>query len=233
MLLDGGTRLTVSHVTGVPIAEYVVRAVLEHYQQPAMWAGARRDFAWAPHDFREVFGTTWLIVGVGHIGSEVAARAKAFGATVVGVRRFPDGSEPVDECVAPDQLREVVGRADVVVLAAPGGPETRHLFSADLLSAMRPRSVLVNVGRGSLVDEHALRRALDTGVPEVAILDVTDEEPPSENHWLWTHPRVVLTPHTSAGGSGRYERAATVFIDNLVRWDKGEALTHEVTAAET
>ena len=161
MLLDGGTRLTASHVTGVPIAEYVLRAVLEHYQQPALWAGARRDSEWAPHDFREVFGTTWLIVGVGHIGSEVATRAKAFGATVVGVRRSPDGSEPVDECVPPDRLREAVGRADVVVLAAPGGPETRHLFGADLLPAMRPRSVLVNVGRGSLVDEHALRRALD------------------------------------------------------------------------
>ena len=81
MLLDGGTRLTASHVTGVPIAEYVVRAVLEHYQQPALWTGARHDGEWTPHDFREVFGTTWLIVGVGHIGSEVAARAKAFGAT--------------------------------------------------------------------------------------------------------------------------------------------------------
>ena len=93
--------------------------------------------------------------------------------------------------------------------------------------------MLVNVGRGSLVDEGALRVALDRGVPEVAILDVTDEEPPPERSWLWDHPRVVLTPHSSAGGTGRYERAAQTFIENLMRWEKGEPLAYEVTAGDS
>jgi phosphoglycerate dehydrogenase-like enzyme len=233
MLLDGGTRLTTSHVTGIPIAEYIVRAVLDHFQQVDEWTEQRRAGRWQPHDFREVHGTTWLIIGLGHIGTEVAIRAKAFGATVLGVRRTPDGREPVDECARPHQLDALLPRADVVVLTAPGGSETQHLIDGSRLARFKPSSVLVNVGRGSLVDEGALRVALDRGAPEVAILDVSDEEPPPTHSWLWDHPRVVLTPHSSAGGTGRYDRATQAFVDNLLRWQKGEPLVYEVTAGES
>jgi phosphoglycerate dehydrogenase-like enzyme len=233
MLLDGGTRLTTSHVTGIPIAEYIVRAVLDHYQQVDAWNDAREAKRWQPHDFREVHGTTWLIVGLGHIGTEVALRATAFGTHVIGVRRSPDGTEPVDECRRPDELDGLLPRADVVVLTAPGGATTRHLIGSARLARFRPGSILVNVGRGSLVDEAALRRALDRGTPEMAILDVTEDEPVPEGSWLWDHPRVELTPHSSAGGTGRYERATQAFIENLVRWEKGEALVYEVTAGES
>lgn len=231
MILDQGVRLTTSHVTGIPISEYIVRAVLDHYQQPAVWAAERADRHWTGHDFREVHGTTWVVVGLGAIGRAVATRAKAFGATVIGVRRTPDGTEPVDECVRADRLEAVLPRADVVVLSAPGGPETHHLMSRTTLGIMKSHSVLVNVGRGSLVDEDALHDALERGVPEVAILDVTETEPPAPDSWLWTHPRVVLTPHSSAGGTGRYARAAEVFCENLSRWQRGEALYHEVRPA--
>lgn len=233
LILDAGVRLTTSHVTGPPIAEYALRAVLDHYQQPSAWAAERAAGRWTAHDFREVAGTTWLVVGLGAIGTAVAARAKAFGATVIGVRRRPDGREPVDECVRPDRLDAVLPRADVVVLCAPGGPETRHLMQRTTFGLMRSGSVLVNVGRGSLVDEDALREALDRGIPEVAILDVTDTEPPPPDSWLWSHPRVVLTPHSSAGGTGRYARAADVFCDNVTRWLRNEPLDHEVMAGET
>jgi phosphoglycerate dehydrogenase-like enzyme len=233
MLLDGGTRLTTSHVTGIPIAEYIVRAVLDHFQHVEEWTEQRRARRWQPHDFREVHGTTWLIIGLGHIGSEVAIRAKAFGATVLGVRRAPTGGEPVDECGPPDALDAMLPRADVVVLAAPGGPDTWHLIDGSRLARFKPASVLVNVGRGSLVDEGALRVALDRDVPELAILDVTDEEPPPEHSWLWDHPRVVLTPHSSAGGTGRYERATQAFVENLMRWQNGEPLAYEVTAGDS
>jgi phosphoglycerate dehydrogenase-like enzyme len=233
MLLDGGTRLTSSRVNSIPIAEYVVRAVLDHLQQPERWQAARGERRWEPHDFREVHGTSWLIVGLGSIGANVAVRAKAFGARVVGIRRSPTGDEPVDECATPDRLASIVPQADVVVLSLPGGQATRHLFDASMFSAMRKGSVLVNVGRGSLIDEDALHVALDRGVPEVAILDVIAEEPPPPRSWLWTHERVVLTPHSSAGGTGRYERAAQAFVDNLERWQRGEALRYEVTAADS
>ena len=230
MIMDEGVRLTTSHVTGTPIAEYVLRSVLDHYQRPASWGAERADRRWVGHDFREVHGTTWLVVGLGAIGSAVAVRAKAFGATVLGVRRTPDGSEPVDECVRPDRIEALLPRADVVVLCTPGGEATRHLMNDVTLRLMRSGSVLVNVGRGSLIDEEALLAALDRGIPEVAVLDVTDTEPPPPESWLWTHPHVVLTPHTSAGGTGRYGRATEVFCDNLRRWQLGEPLRHEVAA---
>jgi phosphoglycerate dehydrogenase-like enzyme len=230
MILREGVRLTTSHVTGVPIAEYIMRAVLDHYQQPAVWAAERADRRWVAHDFPEVYGTTWLVIGLGAIGTAVAERARAFGATVIGVRRTPTGSEPVDECIRPDRLEEALPRAHVVVLCAPGGTDTRHLMYRATFGVMRPGSVLVNVGRGSLIDEAALRDALERGIPEVAILDVADAEPPPPDSWLWSHPRVVLTPHSSAGGTGRYARAADVFCENLTRWSNGEALHHEVTA---
>ncbi|HSS09264.1 MAG TPA: D-2-hydroxyacid dehydrogenase [Acidimicrobiales bacterium] len=231
-LLAQGIRLTTSHVNRIPIAEYVISAVLCHYQRPGEWQAARADKAWRPHEFREVYGTTWLIVGLGAIGGEVAIRARAFGALVLGVRRHPIGDEPVDQMLQPGQVEDVLPDCDVVVLAAPGSKETRHLVNASFLGRMREGSVLVNVGRGSLVDEVALVAALDNGVPEAAILDVFETEPLPAASPLCTHPRVVVTPHSSAGGLGRHGRGADLFLENLTRYRSGLALLNEVTAAD-
>lgn len=221
-----GVVLTTSHVTGGPIAEYVLRAVLDHFQRAGEWRASVAGRRWEPHEFREVAGTTWLVVGLGAIGSAVASRARAFGATVVGVRRSPIGDEPVDELVAPDDLTTAVGRADVVVLAVPASAGTVGMVDEPFLGRMRQGSVLVNVGRGSLVDEAALLRALDAGVPEAALLDVTATEPLPEDSPLWSHPRVTLTPHSSALGSGRHARAVEVFLANLERYLRGHPLEH-------
>lgn len=222
-----GCRLTTSHVTAIPIAEYVVGAVLRHFQQPERWARAAARREWAHHDFREVHGTRWLIVGYGAIGSAVAERVQAFGARVTAVRRSPTGQEPVHAVVRPDQLADHVGSADVVVLAAPAGPDTTNLVDGRFLAAMAEGSVLVNVARGALVDEAALLAALDRARPELAVLDVAAEEPPPPDSELWDHPRIVLTPHSSGGGLGRYRRAAELFAANLARYAAGEPLVDE------
>ena len=232
-LVRKGIRLTTSHVTDIPISEYVLRSVLDHYQQPAAWQASSAARAWNRHDFREVHGTTWLIIGLGSIGGATAVRARAFGATVVGVRRTPTGDEPVDRMVTPDRVLDVVGEADVVVLAAPSSAETRHLVDATFLAAMKPRSLLVNIARGALVDEAALVEALDRGTTlEAAVLDVTATEPLPPDSPLWDLPAITITPHDAAGGTGRFERAADLFLENLRRYEAGEPLRHEVTAAE-
>jgi phosphoglycerate dehydrogenase-like enzyme len=127
-----------------------------------------------------------------------------------------------------DELLEELARCDVVVLAAPATPETVGLVDERFLAAMASGSVLVNIARGALVDEAALLAALDRGRPEAAILDVFATEPLPADSPFWDHPRVVLTPHSSAGGLARHARAADLFVENLERYRTGRPLLHEV-----
>jgi phosphoglycerate dehydrogenase-like enzyme len=232
-LAGRGVRISNAHANSIPIAEFVMRSVLDHFQQADLWRGAQSEERWSKHDYLEVFGSTWLILGLGGIGSAVAERARAFGATTIGCRRHPSVSDPTDRTVTPDQLPLVIGLADVVVLALPAKPDTAGLVDAPFLAGMKSGSILVNVGRGSLVDEAALLAALDRGVPERAILDVFATEPLPARHPLWRHPAVVVTPHNAAGGVGRYERQAELFAENLDRYLSGEALLNDITALIT
>jgi phosphoglycerate dehydrogenase-like enzyme len=228
-VLERGVRLTNAHVTDIPISEFVLRSVLDHFQHAERWRDAQRRKAWDRHQFREVAGTTWLVIGLGAIGQAVATRARAFGARVVGCRRNPTGHEPVDAIVAPADLLGALSAADVVVLSLPSTAETPPLVDAAFLDAMADGSVLVNIARGSLVDEQALLTALERGRPDAAILDVMQTEPLPETSPLWTHPHVILTPHNSAGGFNRYHRYDDLLVDNLGRYARGEALRNEIT----
>jgi phosphoglycerate dehydrogenase-like enzyme len=232
-LLDNGVTLTTSHVTGAPIAEYVLRAVLDWFQGAEAWREAIRQRRWVDHEFREVLGSTWLVIGMGSIGWEVSLRARAFGAHVIGSRRRPAGDEPVDELITPEEVAGALPRADVVVLALPAMPGTVGLVDEAFLGRMKPGSVLVNVARGSLVDEPALLAALDRGVPAAALLDVAATEPPPDDSRLWSHPSVVLTPHSSGLGLERRGRAAALFLENLRHYLAGEPLVHVVSPDET
>ena len=226
-----GVRVCNSHANSIPIAEYVLRAVLDRFQRADRWRENQEHRQWVLHDFREIYGSTWLVIGLGGIGTAVSLRARALGARVIGCRRNPTGDEPVDAVVSPSGLPGVIGSADVVVVAAPATPDTKGLVDAGFLAAMRPGSILVNVARGSLVDEDALLAALDRGVPELAVLDVFAVEPLPERHPLWTHRSVVVTAHNAALGVGRYERQTSLFLENLDRYIAGEPLRNDVTAA--
>ena len=231
-LMSRGVRICNAHLTAIPIAEYVLRSVLDVFQDAERWRAARAEGRWEHHNFREVWRSRWLIIGLGAIGAETARRARAFEAHVTGVRRHPTGDEPVDAMIAPAQVHDALPNADVVVLAAPATPETESLVDDDFLSAMKPRAVLVNVARGRLVDDEALLRALDDDRLGAAILDVFNAEPLDLGHRYWTHPKVVLTPHSSGGGTGRWERGAELFCDNLRRLVAGEPLVNEVTGMQ-
>jgi phosphoglycerate dehydrogenase-like enzyme len=231
-LVRRGVRLTSSHIAGPPIADYVLRAALDHLQDADAWRRAAADHRWEQHDFVEMASTRWLIIGLGSIGKEIATRATACGAVVIGVRRSPDGSEPVEAVVLPDQVLGELPSAHVVVLATPASAGTNGLVDERFLAAMRPDALLINIGRGALVDEDALIAALDGGRPAAAVLDVTGTEPLPADDPLWSHPKVTVTPHSSAQGDGRHARSASVFARNLVRYVAGDELHHEVTAAD-
>jgi glyoxylate/hydroxypyruvate reductase len=230
-LANRGVRVCNSHANSIPIAEYVMRSVLDGFQRSDRWREGQSSRLWRTHDFREVCGSTWLVIGLGGIGREVSIRARAFGGTVIGCRRNPSGHDPVDTVITPADLHRFVGSADVVVVAAPATAETSGLIDSAFLAMMKPESLLVNVARGSLVDETALVAALDRGVPALAFLDVFAAEPLPEDNPLWAHPSVVVTPHNAALGLGRYARQTDLFVANLDRYLEGRDLINEVTEA--
>lgn len=233
-LLQAGVRLTTGHGTAAPIAEYVLWAVLDQFLGGDEWRAAQARGHWVSDSpgHREVAGSSWLVVGLGSIGVEVARRARAFGAHVTGVRRHPTGDEPVDALVAPSELAAVLPAADVVVICAPSSAATHHLVDAAFLAAMRPTALLVNVARGDLVDEAALLAALDAGRPAAALLDVVAQEPLPAESPLWRHPRVRVTPHASGHTPLTNARYAPHVADNLRRYLAGQPLHRERVLAD-
>lgn len=223
-LIEKGAALTTSHGQAVGMAEYVLWGVLDHFQRGAERRAAQSHHAWNRLAFREITGSHWLVVGFGAIGRGVAQRARAFGARVTGIRRS-QAPHPDADAIAPlSDLPRLLPHADVVMLSIPLTAESRHLVDAGFLAAMKDGSVLVNVGRGGLVDEAALLVALDAGKPEHALLDVFETEPLPAESPFWDHPRVMLTPHASGITSGQGTRNDALFLENLGRFVRGEPL---------
>jgi len=232
-LVERGVRLATSHGQAVGIADYVLWGVLDHLQRGPERRAAQAAAEWSRGlRFREIAGGEWLVIGFGAIGQGVGVRARAFGARVVGVRRDQAPHPAADLIAAPADIPALLPRADVVVLSAPLTAETRHLVDAGFLAAMKPRSLLVNVGRGGLIDEAALLAALDKGVPEHAILDVFETEPLPKDSPFWRHPRVTATSHLSGATEGQASRNDDVFLENLARYLAGEPLISEIPPAD-
>jgi len=226
-LVQRGVRLATSHGQAVGMADYVLWGVLDHFQHGPGRRAAQSAGEWTRARSRELDGSRWLVIGFGAIGQGVGRRARAFGAQVTGVRRNPAPHPDADLIAGDADISRLLPEADVVVLSLPLTPETRHLVDAAFLGRMKPRSVLVNVGRGGLVDEAALLAALDQGVPEHAVLDVFETEPLPKESRFWGHPRVTLTPHASGISEGWAARNDTVFLDNLGRYLAGQPLLSE------
>ena len=183
---------------------------------------------------REVGECRVLIVGVRGIGAAVAQRFAALGAVCVGVRRRAALAPPphFTHVVGIDGLDAELARADVIVLAAPSTPETERLLDARRLGLLRPQAIVVNVGRGALLDEAALAVALAEGRLRGAVLDVADVEPLPEGSPLWGLPNVLLTPHVSATSPALFwPRMLDVFLDNWARWRRGAPLRNVVDPA--
>ncbi len=231
-LVDKGIRITLSKAPAPSIGEYVIGAVLDRFQRGPERRAAQADHFWRPLPFKEVSGSKWLLVGYGDIGREVAVRARALGAHVTGVRRSGGEDANVDALVTPAAIAPHLREADVVVLSVPLTRENDGAYGAEFFAAMGDGTLFVNVGRGQLIDEAALRVALDAGRPSHAVLDVTRVEPLPADAWHWDHPQVTLTAHLSALGSGLIARTDAILVENLERYMKGEPLRHELSAAD-
>lgn len=228
MVHEKGITITNSDAQAPAIAEYVMAQVMAHFQPTFERVEAQAAKQWMRLPFKEIWGTTWLVIGFGHIGSEVGKRARAFDANVIGVRHSGRPHEHADEMITQDKLGARLGEADVIVLACPLTEATRGMADAEFFAKMKKASTLVNIGRGDLVNEVALIEALKTGTPDMALLDVFQTEPLPEDSPLWVHPRVRATSHTSAFGSGTRARGDDLFIENLKKFLKSEPLKNEI-----
>ena len=234
-MLERGVRVTTSAgSTAVPIAHTAICGLLMLARNMPRWLAAQREHRWAPMrppDVpRDLTGQTVVVFGLGHIGTEVARLARALGMKVVGVRRSGSkGDDPVDELYPPERLPELLPRSDWLVITAPLTPQTRGLFSAELLRTLPPHARLVNVARGEIVEERALVDALRNGRLAGAYLDVFEQEPLPEDSPLWNMPNVIVTPHNSSVASGNDVRVYDIFLENLDRWQRGDPLVNEVS----
>jgi phosphoglycerate dehydrogenase-like enzyme len=226
--------ITVTNARGVfsrPIAEYVVMMLLAVARRLPQLLELQRERTWQPLRGSELSELTVGILGYGSIGSELATLLKPFGSRVLATRRRPErgaGDATNVELFGYERMDEVLRQADVVVLTAPLTEETAGMIGAEQLEEMRETAWLINIARGRLVDELALRRALESGSIGGAVLDVFNEEPLPEDSPLYGTPNLVITPHTSWSSDRVADRGLDLFVENLRRFLGGQPLENVV-----
>lgn len=210
--------------SAIPISEWTLAAMLNFEKQlPQRWA-KDASVQWNFAKLGGLYGRTVGLLGLGAVAEAIATRALAFGMQVRAIRRTPKPS-PIPEVEIAPNLDDLLASADHLVVAMAATSETRHIIGRDALAKVKPGVHLVNIARGALVDQDALREALDTGHVARASLDVADPEPLPAGHWLYQHPQVFLTPHLSWSMPGSLDWILATFEDNLRRYLEGETLT--------
>ncbi|MBW2242227.1 MAG: dihydrofolate reductase [Deltaproteobacteria bacterium] len=225
----GDAVLTCSRgASAVPIAEWALAMILAAEKQlPEAWVHEPPERWNTTRFLGGMAGRTLGLIGLGGIGQAVARRAQAFDMHVVGLRRHASTSPPPGVELASD-LSALMGSSDHLVIAAPATPETHHMIGREALAAAKPGLHLINIARGELIDQEALREALETERIALASLDVVEPEPLPAGHWLYSHPKVRLSPHISWSAPGALSGLLDAFVLNLDRFIRGEPLQGRV-----
>ncbi len=226
-------RITFTSSAGIhatQLAEWAMLGLLAFTKGVPRLLKDQRSGNWTHYPVRELHDQRLLVVGLGHVGREVARCARALGMVVIGVRRTPSEQDlcVVDSIYATDDLAQIVPRVDAVVLALPGTPKTEGLFTADLINALPAHAIVVNVGRGTTIDQDALIRALRRHQLSGAALDVCAIEPLPSDNPLWDLDNVLLSPHTAALSVHENDRLVDLFLDNLGRYTERRPLINVV-----
>lgn len=213
------------------LGEFVLAAVLYFAKDFRRMIRNQEAGRWEQFNVHEISGQTMGIVGYGDIGRACAWRAKAMGMKVLAVRRRPEqsaGDQNVEQVYGFDGLHEMIRQCDYVVAAAPLTPETKSLIGAAEFAAMKPSAIILNVGRGPVIDEPAMLAALQSGQIRGAGLDVFTVEPLPAGHPFYSMENVLLSPHCSDNTQDWLEQAMLFFYRNLDRFQKGEPLENVV-----
>lgn len=219
-------------LSAMPIAEWVMACLLSYEKRmpgsfitepPRLWNVPRPGFG-------ALYGSRLALLGLGGIGTAVAQRALPFGMDIVAMRHT-DAPSPVEGVTLVRSIDELVADADHIVLVAPLTDATRGLFDDRVFGLMKPGVHLINVARGPMIDDGALHRALDAGIVACASIDSTDPEPLPAGHWMYSHPGVRVSPHSSWNWPGAFPAMFEMFLENLRRHLDGEPLLSVVDPA--
>ncbi len=229
-LAASGVALTnARHIFDQPLAEYAIGLMLALSKDLVTTFRYQADHRWVQRETETLSGKTVVMVGVGPIARRTAQLASAFGMSVRGVARTARTGDPdFGDIVASDDLATLFADADYVVMVLPGTPQTAGMVDAAALSALRPTARLVNVGRGSTLDQEALCTALRDGRLAGAALDVMRPEPLPADLPLWQTPNLIISPHMSGDYTGMQRDIAALFGRNLERFVRGEPLVNVV-----
>lgn len=227
-LVESDVPLTCSRgVFARSLGEFAMTGMLHFAKDLRRLVRQQSEGRWEPFDNEELHGKVLGVVGYGEIGRAAATRAKAFGMKIHALRRNPErsvGDALLDKSYGPDGLDELLAEADYLLAAAPLTPETRGLIGRRAFGLMKQSAVLINLGRGPVVDEAALVDALKARRIKGAVLDVFDQEPLPEGHAFYGLDNVLLSPHSADHTAAWMDDAMDFFIANFERWMAGQPL---------
>jgi phosphoglycerate dehydrogenase-like enzyme len=217
-------------VYSIQIAEHVFSMILSFTHHMFTYKKQMEDATWKRHEVtHELHGSTFGLLGAGSIATEVAKRAKAFGANVLGYRKSNQKPEYFDEIYTNDLgLAHLLKVSDYIVMTLPLNQDTKHFLNEKSFKMMKKSAFFINVARGDVVDQKALTEALINKDIEYACLDVTSPEPLPKDHPLWTLENVIITPHASSESPYVYDRLLSLIAENLNRFYRQEDLLHVV-----
>lgn len=219
---------TASGIHSTPLAEFCLMSMLMYVKDHFLMAKEKERHHWQRTCATELKTKTLGIVGLGSIGSEVARLSRCFGMKVIGTKRTVEGVDPAtvnaDVLVPMSQLDQILVEADFLVLICPETPETRGLMGREEFAKMKKGAVVINIARGSIIQEDALIEALQLGHLGGAALDVASQEPLPPENPLWSVPRVIISPHSASTVDLENTRLTEIFCDNLTKFMKGEPM---------
>lgn len=210
-------------VYSVPMAEWALYRVLEHYKCGWFFKNEQKYHRWTKHrGLRELADCSVAVVGAGNVGQEVAKRFGALGCHVIGFDIHTNGTPYFDEMSLTSTLLDHIGRFDVVVITAPLLPSTRGLISYDMMKGMKENAILVNIARGGLIDQESLISVFNLRKDLFAALDVFETEPLDADSPLWEMDNVAISPHNSFVSDGNNARMFEVIYHNLKTFIKNQ-----------
>ena len=227
--LSPGVRIANARgIHGEYMSEFALAMILAFEKRIPLWIDEQRSHRWKRHRIDLVREKTVVILGLGTIGREIARVCRALGMRVTGTKQHPTRVENVSRVEPPSETKALFEEADYVVIVLPLTPETRGSIDAALLDALPRAAVVINLARGGIVDETALKERLEAGRLRGAALDVFEEEPLPESSPLWDTPNTILTPHLSGWFAGYADRLADILVHNVLALERGTPLRNEI-----